>query len=112
MFDLNEELQPDVCLKRFARLDECTRDEKQHNSPELRISRKRRLAVDRRSREANEKRAYWAKAAAKCRAKKRRKAEAASLAGNKRIAEQVCYSCKVRKRKCSKELPSCSDCTK
>jgi hypothetical protein len=28
------------------------------------------------------------------------------------LAPQVCYNCKVRKRKCTKELPSCGLCTK
>jgi hypothetical protein len=56
------------------------------------------------SQEADEKRARQAKNTAKYRENKRRKA-------SNGLAQQVCSNCKDRKKKCSKELPSCSDCT-
>jgi hypothetical protein len=61
--------------------------------------------VDRGSRKADKKRARQAKATAKCR-------ETKKLDPGNGLAEQVCFKCKVRKRKCSKELPSCSGCTR
>jgi hypothetical protein len=57
------------------------------------------------SRKADQNRARQAKNAANCRERKRLKVKAC-------LAERVCIRCKDRKRRCSKELPSCSACTR
>lgn len=38
--------------------------------------------------------------------------EEAPTTPNPHLAAQVCYNCKVRKRKCTKEVPSCGLCSK